>query len=99
MYTSVHSPGGGPNSACDVGLPLELTSGLERDWGVSSGLGGVLTASARHREKLGLLSIGFAGSGCARVEMVQMGLGGRECWVASGWEGSQEASVEHREDL
>ena len=42
---------------CDVGLPLELTSGLERDRGVSGSLRGVLVAPARHHEKLGRLSI------------------------------------------
>ena len=43
----------GPNSACDVGLPLELTSSLGRDRGESGGLRGVLVAPARHRVKLG----------------------------------------------
>ena len=53
----------GPNSACDVGLPLELTSGLGRDRGESGGLRGVLVAPARHRVKLGCLSMGIVGSG------------------------------------
>ena len=55
--------GRGPNPACDVGLPLELTSGLRRDRGESGGLRGVLVAPARHRVKLGRLSMGFVGSG------------------------------------
>ena len=54
----------GPNSTCDVGLPLEHTSSLGRDRGESGGLGGVLVAPARHHEKLGQLSIRFVGSGC-----------------------------------
>ena len=53
----------GPNSACDVGLPLGLTSGLGRDRGESGGLRGVLVAPARHREKLGQLSTGIVESG------------------------------------
>ena len=59
----------GLNSACDAGLPLELTSGLGRDRGVSGGLRGVLVAPARHREKLGRLSMGFVGSGCVCGEI------------------------------
>jgi hypothetical protein len=65
----------GPNSACDVGLPLELTSGLGRDRGESGGLGGVLVAPSRHREKLGRLSIGIVGSGRARGGYRGIGLG------------------------
>ena len=53
----------GPNSACDVGLPLELTNGLRRDRGESGGLRGVLVAPARHRVKLGQLSTGIVESG------------------------------------
>ena len=64
----------GPNSACDVGLPLELTSGLGRDRGESGGLGGVLVAPARHREKLGRLFIGIVGSGCTRSRIMRLGL-------------------------
>ena len=56
----------GPNSACDVVLPLELTSGLGHDRGEPGGLGGVLVAPARLREKLGQLFVGIVGSGCAR---------------------------------
>ena len=37
----------GLNSACDVGLLLELTSGLGRDRGESGGFGGVLVAALR----------------------------------------------------
>ena len=66
--------GGGPNSACDVGLPLELTSGLGRDRGESGGFGGVLVAPARRREKLGRLLIGIVGSGCARSRIMRLGL-------------------------
>ena len=64
----------GPNSACDVGLPLELTSGLGRDRGESGGLGGVLVAPARRREKLGRLFIGIVGSGCTRSRIMRLGL-------------------------
>ena len=63
--------------ACDVGLPLELPSGQERDRGVSGGLRGVLVAPAMHREKSGRLSIGFVGSGCVCGEIARMGLGAR----------------------
>ena len=63
-----------PNSACDVGLPLELTSGLGRDRGESGGFGGVLVAPARRREKLGRLFIGIVGSGCARSRIMRLGL-------------------------
>ena len=63
----------GPNSACDVGLPLELTSGLGRDRGESGGLRGVLVAPARHREKVGFLFMGIVGSGCARSRIVGLG--------------------------
>jgi len=56
-------PMGGPNSTCDVALPLELTSSLGRDRGESGGLRGVLVAPARHREKLGQLSTGIVESG------------------------------------
>ena len=68
------SPTWGPNSACDVGLPLELTSGLGRDRGESGGLRGVLVAPARRREKLGRLFIGIVGSGCARSRIMRLGL-------------------------
>ena len=54
---------GGPNPACGVGLPLE------HGCGVPGGLGGVLAAPARDREKLGLLFIGFEGSGCLYSEL------------------------------
>ena len=64
----------GPNSACDVGLPLELTSGLGRDRGESGGLRGVLVAPARRREKLGRLFIGIVGSGCTRSRIMRLGL-------------------------
>jgi hypothetical protein len=64
----------GPNSACDVGLPLELTSGLGRDRGESGGFGGVLVAPARRREKLGRLFIGIVGSGCTRSRIMRLGL-------------------------
>ena len=56
-----------PNSACDVGLPLGLTSGLGRDRGESGGLTGVLVAPARHRENLGQLFMGIVESGCMLV--------------------------------
>ena len=79
----------GPNSACDVGLPLELTSGLGRDRGESGGLRGVLVAPARHREKLGCLFMGIVGSGCARSRIVGLGLVGSERWISRGLEGSQ----------
>ena len=65
---------GRPNSACDVGLPLELTSGLGRDRGESGGFGGVLVAPARRREKLGRLFIGIVGSGCTRSRIMRLGL-------------------------
>ena len=90
---------GGPNSACDVGLPLELTSGLGRDRGESGGLGGVLVAPARHREKLGRLFMGIVGSGRARGGIVELGLVGTERWVSRGLEGSQSRIVSLREDL
>ena len=64
----------GPNSACDVALPLELTSGLGRDRGESGGLRGVLVAPARRREKLGRLFIGIVGSGCTRSRIMRLGL-------------------------
>ena len=66
--------GGGPNSTCDVGLPLGLTSGLGRDRGESGGLRGVLVAPARRREKLGRLFIGIVGSGCTRSRIMRLGL-------------------------
>ena len=67
----LHYPGTrGPNSACDVGLPLEVTSGLGRDRGESGSLRGALVAPARHREKLGCLYMGIVGSGCARSRIV-----------------------------
>ena len=90
---------GGPNSACDVGLPLELTSGLGRDRGESGGLRGVLVAPARHREKLGCLFMGIVGSGCARSRIVGLGLIGSERWISRGLEGSQCRIVRLREDL
>ena len=64
----------GPNSACDVALPLELTSGLGRDRGESGGLRGVLVAPARRRVKLGRLFIGIVGSGCTRSRIMRLGL-------------------------
>ena len=64
----------GPNSTCDVALPLELTSGLGRDRGESGGLRGVLVAPARRREKLGRLFIGIVGSGCTRSRIMRLGL-------------------------
>ena len=64
----------GPNSACDVALPLELTSGLGRDRGESGGLRGVLVAPARRREKLGRLFMGIVGSGCTRSRIMRLGL-------------------------
>ena len=64
----------GPNSACDVELPLGLTSGLGRDRGESGGLRGVLVAPARRREKLGRLFIGIVGSGCTRSRIMRLGL-------------------------
>ena len=89
----------GPNSACDVGLPLELTSGLGRDRGESGGLRGVLVAPARHREKLGPLLMGIVGSGCARSGTMGLGLVGSERWISRGLEGSQCRIVRLREDL
>ena len=91
--------GKGPNSACDVGLPLELTSGLGRDRGESGGLGGVLVALARHREKLGLTSIGFVGSGCARSGIKVLGLVGSDRWISRGLGGLQGIIVRLREDI
>ena len=88
-----------PNSACDVGLPLELTSGLGRDRGESGGLRGVLVAPARHREKLGCLFMGIVGSGCARSRIVGLGLIGSERWISRGLEGSQCRIVRPGEDL
>ena len=79
----------GPNSACDVGLPLELTSDLGRDRGESGGFRGVLVAPARHREKLGRLFMGIVGSGCARSRIVGLGLVGTERWISRGLGGSQ----------
>ena len=67
----------GPNSACDVGLPLELTSGLRRDQGESGGLRGVLVAPARHRVKLESLSVGFVGSGRMLVRSRELRRRGR----------------------
>ena len=64
----------GPNSACDVELPLGLTSSLGRDRGESGGLRGVLVAPARHHEKLGQLFIGIVGSGCTRNRIMRLGL-------------------------
>jgi len=64
----------GPNSTCDVALPLELTSGLGRDRGESGGLRGVLVAPARRRVKLGRLFIGIVGSGCTRSRIMRLGL-------------------------
>ena len=64
----------GPNSACDVRLLLELTSGLRRDRGESGGLRGVLVPPARHRVKLGSLSTGFVGSGHMLVGLCEL------CW-------------------
>jgi len=64
----------GPNSACDVALPLELTSGLGRDRGESGGLRGVLVAPARRRVKPGRLFIGIVGSGCTRSRIMRLGL-------------------------
>ena len=90
---------GGPNSACDVGLPLELTSGLGRDRGESGGLGGVLEAPARHREKLGRLSIGIVGSGCARSGVARLGLVGSDRWISRELEGLQRIIVRLREDI
>ena len=72
----------GPNSACDVGLLLELTSGLGHDRGESGGLRGVLVAPARHREKLGFLFMGIVGSGCARSRIVRLGLIWSERWIS-----------------
>ena len=89
----------GPNSACDVGLPLELTSGLGRDRGESGGLGGVLEAPARHREKLGRLFIGIVGSGCARSGVARLGLVGSDWWISRGLEVLQCIIVRLREDF
>ena len=43
-------------------------------------------APERHREKLGRLFIGIVGSGCARGEIVRMGLGGQDWWMPRGLE-------------
>ena len=99
VHTHQHDSYGVPNSACDVGLPLELTSGLGRDRGESGGLRGVLVAPARHREKLGCLFMGIVGSGCARSRIVGLGLIGSERWISRGLEGSQCRIVRLREDL
>ena len=88
-----------PNSACDVGLPLELTSGLGRDRGESGGLGGVLEAPTRHREKLERLSIGIVGSGRARSRVARLGLVGSDRWISRGLEGLQYIIVRLREDI
>ena len=91
--------GRGPNSACDVGLPLELTSGLGRDRGESGGLGGVLEAPARHREKLERLFIGIVGSGCARSGVARLGLVGSDSWISRELECLQRIIVRLREDI
>ena len=78
---------------------MELTSGLGRDRGESGGLGGVLEAPARRREKLGRLSIGIVGSGCARSGVARLGLVGSDRWISLRLEGLQCIIVRLREDI
>ena len=74
VVTHPHFSAGGPNSACDVRLPLGLTSSLRHDRGESGSLRGVLVALARHRVKLGQLSMGIVGSGRMLVRSREL------CW-------------------
>ena len=56
-------------------------------------------AQARHREKLGRISIGFVGSGCARSGIEVSGLVGSDRWISRGLEGLQGIIVRLREDI
>jgi hypothetical protein len=58
-----------------------------------------MVAPARHREKLGRLSIGFVGSGCARSGIEVFGLVGSDRWISRGLEGLQGIIVRLHEDI
>ena len=64
-----------------------------------NGLGGVLVAPTRHREKLGCLFMGFVGSSCACSGIVGFGLIGSDRWITRELEGSQGRIVRSREDI